>query len=960
MTTGPEVFTSPVSSLPSAVSLIGRQRHLETLTAAFAVVQQGQTVALYVHGCSGVGKSALVQRFLDDLVRRDEAVVLAGRCYEREAVPYKAIDGLIDALARYLRRLPHAELQGLLPRDVGPLARVFPVLRHAEGVAAAPRRIAEVPDPREVRRRAFVALRELVARLGDRRPLVLFIDDLQWGDADSSAVLLELLRPPDPPVLLLLGCYRSEDAATSPLLRELLGPRKEADSALDQRELAIEALTGDEAESLAATLLGRGAPAARTQAQAIARESGGNPFFIAELVRYIQAGFGPADRPSASGEVALDDVLWTRILRLPEDTRRFLEVVAVSGRPIGRAEAFRAAGLGDDERAALAILRSGRLVRATGPAERDGVETYHDRVREVVMAHLTPTTLRGHHLRLALALEVSDRVDPEALAAHFQGAGMPERAGRYFATAAAQAAETLAFDRAAKLYRLALESRPTDDVGGRQLRAKLGDALANSGRGAEAAREYLAAATGADVAESLELRRRAAMQFLISGHVDEGLVTLRAVLDAVGMQLPSTPRGALWSLLFRRMQVRLRGLDFRPRDPSQVSAEDLTRIDICWSAAAGLSIIAPIRGADFQARGLLLALRAGEPYRIARALAIEAAHVACAGVPSRRRTATLLQAADTLAQRVAHPDALGTVCLVKGIVAYLEGRWKDSRESCDRAEEIFRDRCTGVTWELDTLHTFSLWSLTYLGDLAELGRRWPVLLKEARERGDRYAETNLSTFIMTVVRLAANDPEGARRELEQAMERWSRDTGQGFHIQHHNALLARVYIDLYNGEGRTAWCRVSEMWPTYVKSFLLRVQVIRIEMLRLHARTALAAAAASADPGPLLRQAERDVRRLEHEATPAAVLHARVIRAEVVATRRDKRGAHVLLAAAVTGFEAQDMHLCAASARRRLGELLGGDEGLDLIAQADCWMMSQTIRDPARMATLNATRGPAR
>ena len=222
-----------------------------------------------------------------------------------------------------------------------------------------------------------------------------------------------------------------------------------------------------------------------------------------------------------------------------------------------------------------------------------------------------------------------------------------------------------------------------------RLNARLGDALANASRGAEAAAAYLAAVPDAPVADAIELQRGAAMQLLISGHIDKGLATLRTVLEAIGMALPVSPREALISLLMQRARLRLRGLGFRERDPSQIAPADLTRIDVCWSAGAGLSVVDTIRGADFQARGLLLSLAAGEPSRIARALAMEAAHAASTGGSNGRTTTRLFDRAAELASRVEDPYASGMVALARGVPLTSKGDGPSLRWSATAQRQSF-------------------------------------------------------------------------------------------------------------------------------------------------------------------------------------------------------------------------------------------------------------------------------
>jgi hypothetical protein len=939
---------APAWEARRAAPLVGREQHLESLEAALAVVRGGRPLTILIGGCSGVGKTTLVRRFLDDLARRDSAAILAGRCYEQESVPYKALDGLIDALGRYLRRLPGPVMRELMPRDVLSLARVFPVLRRVEAVAQASGRAGEVPNPQELRRRAFAAVRELLARLGDRQPLVLFIDDLQWGDVDSARLLAEVLRPPDPPVLLLLGTYRREDAETSQFL-QMFARSAGAESGVDRRDLEVEPLTLAEARELALDLIGHPAADASACAEAVARESQGSPFFVHELVRHVRVGADPGDRLFAAEGISLDGILRDRVARLPGPARRLLEVVAVSGHPLEQELAFRTALLGENGRAALAALRSERFARGTGPDERDQIDVYHDRVREAVLAHLDPDSTKAHHHRLARELSASGRTDPEILALHHRGAGEDAEAGAHYARAGAQAAEALAFDRAAEMYRLALQLHRAEGAEQRRLRVQRGDALADAGRGAEAAAEYLAAAEGSRPAEAREVRRRAAMQLLISGHIDAGLDVLRDVLRDLGVGFPGTPRRALASLMLQQARLLLRGLRFRSREADEVPADDLARIEICWSAAVGLSTIDVIRGADFQARALLLSLRAGETSRITRSLIIGAAHASSRAGSGRWWPTRLFLAAERMARRADDPYADGVLCLSKGVVAHLERRYPAARKLLDEAEVRLRNRYPGAVWEIDTTRIYALWVLADQGEVAELRRRRSTALRDARQRGDLYLEAHLSTHIMAIVRLGADEVDEADEELRSITSAWSQ---RGFHLQHTLALVARVMFDLYRGAGDRAWDTLRRQWPLYQSSLLTRIQYNRVDMLQLRGRCAIAMALVADDPRPYLRGAAADARRLRCERSPFAAAMAAVIEGGVAGVRGQAEVARDRLAEATDLLEQIHMKLWASATRRRLGEWLGGNEGKSLINQANTWMVGQCIRDPARMTAM--------
>lgn len=922
---------------PSEISrMVGRAAELAELRAAWSEALDGRSGIAFITGESGFGKSTLARSFQESVAESDNALVLSGRCYPRESVPYKALDGVMDALRSELVAMPANKVGELVPPDAAAMARLFPVFRDLARDSAG----ADILDAQELRRRGFAAIRELLIRITKDSPVVIHIDDLQWGDVDSGNLIMEILRGPDAPRVLVVACYTGDEGTHSPLLRFL---SEHLPKDLVRCEITLGPLPSDDLIALALARLGESNAATRGRAESLARESNGNPFFIDELLRH-QRLVGDEDTEM----VRLDNVIEGRLSRLPADARQLLEVIAVAGGPVDARAANQAAGLDPRDRTMIDLLTAEQWIRRRADHEREVFESYHDRLRQTVVSRIAEPRLPTYHNRLASALDVSGIADAETLAEHYLIAGDRDLAARHTLRAAEQAAASLAFERAARLYRAALELRDASPAESLELRIRLADALANASQGVQAAQEYLLAARSAMGDQLIELTRRAGEQYLISGAIDEGLGVLRSVLAIVNMRLSKTPKHALLNLLRRRIQLRLRGLGFEPHRAAEVDAQLLREVDVCWSVAMGLSMVDTIESAHFQTVGLIRSLQAGEPFRVARGLTLEYGMASITGPRSQPRAQMLQRACADLVSQVDHPYTTGWFLIMRGIAANFAGEFPASLQLCEEGEAALRAKCTGVAWEVETAQLYQLHSLAWMNRWPELAQRAYRLLEEARRRNDRYLTTYIRTRILFLLHLAADDAAAARREQDASLDQWSQ---QGFQIQHYWNWMAQCSIDLYEQKPEAAWARLEKDWQNYRATFLPRTRAVHAEIIFVKARAALALMA-NANPTErkrLYKEVARIADELECEKSAWTVGRAELLRGALAILDNDHQSASALLLQAERHFDTGSMRLHSAAARWTRGALMKGEPGRELQQQAAAQIEERGGRNVERL-----------
>lgn len=466
---------APVLALPSTVHLpkrdprglpvfVGRADDLARLQQAIAALGQGHGSQRFIIGEAGAGKSRLLHHFLHRLTgpRTDIApdtppprIILSTTCHPLfQALPFAPI---ADLIGTYLTDLPQPVLAALPATTLAEISRILPQIRdRLPNLPDSPTR--PLLDAPTRRLRIAESCAAFFTTLAAAHPTVLAIDDLQWADADTLAVLQLLNEHSSSHPLLILGALRSDDMTDNQPLRTFMHTleRTTPDAILSLSPLVpddIDALLTAAQETIDATVRGDLAAMLYNMTQ-------GNPLFLTEaLLDRREAAANQSDMAETAAALPqnrhVQAVVQERLQRLPPAAHSVLQAAATIGRDFD-AELLEAAT--PVEPAAWLDLLLQRQFLIELPDAR--FDFRHDLVRRVIAANTNPLQRRRNHLAVAVALEALGRASqvPDELAYHYRQAGARHSSSfvHYSITAGEAALQALGFTQAADHFEAAL------------------------------------------------------------------------------------------------------------------------------------------------------------------------------------------------------------------------------------------------------------------------------------------------------------------------------------------------------------------------------------------------------------------------------------------------------------------------------------------------------------------------
>ncbi|HEX5396204.1 MAG TPA: BREX system ATP-binding domain-containing protein, partial [Candidatus Limnocylindria bacterium] len=407
--------------------LVGRERETAIVESALEEAESGRGLMLALVGEAGIGKTRLALEMRHQAEARGFASAWATSRSYSSSFPYHLLRQLMRLLLAHAPGTPTADAmreRGVTVDDEK-LQRWSAVIDDALGEPADESQLAEV-SPAGRQRMLVHAITALLRATSERRPLLLVLDDLQWADPASIAIIEDVLDIVGETRVVLLGLYRP-------------GWSHGWEGKSSYQQLNLRALRPDQARELAAELtVGTDLPA--ELAERVLERSAGNPFFLEEMLRRTAGDGGEGRLPET-----IQEILLARLDALPANARQALQLAAVVGTEFSErvVAALRDDDAADTADAMRALQRAELIVRRPGTDGEMTVAFRHPLIHEVAYGSLLLSTRRALHGRIGRWLEEHGGEELlSELAHHYRDSDDPDKA-RHYLPLAAERAESL-------------------------------------------------------------------------------------------------------------------------------------------------------------------------------------------------------------------------------------------------------------------------------------------------------------------------------------------------------------------------------------------------------------------------------------------------------------------------------------------------------------------------------------